>query len=162
MFRFALRAVGAVCLLGLSVFPVWQTPVSAQAAPAAGIQWVPFEQALQKAKSGQKHVYIQFHATWCGYCKKLEKTAYTRPDIQKLLNETFVPVRIVENSGVTYTVGARTYTAEQMMARYKVAAFPTFVFLKPDGSPVGVLPGYLEPAEFKQALQYVARGDYQK
>lgn len=135
---------------------------AAQAAPQAGIRWVPFEEALKQATAQQKHIYIQFHATWCGYCKKLEKTAYTRPDIQKLLNETFVPVRIVENSGVTYTVGSRTYTAEQMMARYQVAAFPTLLFLKPDGSPVGIIPGYREPGELKEILQFVARQGHAK
>jgi thioredoxin-related protein len=80
--------------------------------------------------------------------------------IQNILNQQFVPVQIVEDSKVTYTVQGKTYTAQDLMVEYKVSGFPTLAFLEPDGKLIGLVPGYVKPDEFQLLLTFISSKAY--
>lgn len=125
-----------------------------------GIQWQAYDLALQAAKRDKRPVYIQFHANWCPYCKKLAAESYTRTDVQKLLNEKFVPVQILDNSKESYTIKGQNYTVQDLLVKFKVSGFPTLVFLTSDGKPIGIIPGYVEADDFKILLEFIANEAY--
>lgn len=45
--------------------------------------------AVKKAESSRKTVFLIFHASWCGWCKKLE-TALENPDVKKVIKGNYV------------------------------------------------------------------------
>lgn len=124
------------------------------------IQWVPYDQALAQAKASKRPLYLQFHANWCPYCKKLEKESYSRAAVQKLLNTQFIPVRLTEGDKSRFKVAGETVTVNDLFAKYQVTGFPTLVFLSADGQPLGKTPGYVEPQPFEALLSFVASESY--
>lgn len=156
--------LGALVSGALLVPQAFSSRLPVQAAPTAkatqGIQWVPYDQALTQAKAQKRPIYLQFHATWCPYCKKLEKEAYSKAPIQKLLNEQFIPVRITEGSSETFTVAGKKLTVKDLFMKYQVSSFPTLVFLSAEGKPLGKTPGYVEPKPFEALLGFVSSESY--
>jgi thiol:disulfide interchange protein len=78
--RNALATLGAVCLLGfvLQAQPACsQTPpptdtkeAAKQDSPPLAAQTV-MNSAMKKAQKEKKAVMVIFHASWCGWCKRL-------------------------------------------------------------------------------------------
>lgn len=49
--------------------------------------------AVKTAKAEHKGVLVLFHASWCGWCKQLDKTMET-PEFKSVLDKDFVIVRV--------------------------------------------------------------------
>lgn len=59
-----------------------------------GVQWMSFEEAVNLSEKEPKKLFIDVYTHWCGWCKKMDKTTFTEPDVVKLLNEKFYPVKL--------------------------------------------------------------------
>ena len=65
------------------------------AATAEEISWATDpEQALQEAADSGKPVLMQFTASWCVYCKRMEKSTFTSEEVAERISEDFVAVRV--------------------------------------------------------------------
>ncbi|MCK4462154.1 MAG: thioredoxin family protein, partial [candidate division Zixibacteria bacterium] len=40
------------------------------------IAWLSYDAGLVKAKTEDKHVFINFTTKWCGWCKRMNKTTF--------------------------------------------------------------------------------------
>jgi len=63
------------------------------------ISWEPtFESAIAKAKSSHLNIYaIITEPSWCGACRYMEKEAFDKPEVQKVLKEKFIPWKVKED-----------------------------------------------------------------
>lgn len=52
------------------------------------------ERALQAAARSGRPVFMQFSASWCAICKRLEKTTLADPNVAARISNDYVPVRI--------------------------------------------------------------------
>lgn len=59
-----------------------------------GVQWMSFEEAVNRSETEPKKLFIDVYTHWCGWCKKMDKTTFTEPEVVKLLNEKFYPVKL--------------------------------------------------------------------
>jgi thioredoxin-related protein len=50
--------------------------------------------ALQQAAGKKKTVLLMFHASWCGWCKRLD-AVLENPDIKKIMDEHFVIAHLI-------------------------------------------------------------------
>lgn len=120
------------------------------------INWLSYDEGLKKAKEENKHVFIDFTTAWCGYCKKMEREAFADPKVIDLLNNHFVPVRVDGDSKDTLDIDGYQITEKDLTRReYGVSGYPTFWWLKPDGSKLGRQPGYQTTEWMIGALEYV-------
>jgi thiol-disulfide isomerase/thioredoxin len=94
------------------------------------------EPALVAAKRDNKIVMIDFFTTWCGPCKKLDATTWKDPEVLKWLGEKTVALRIDAEK------------EKELAAKHRIKAYPTMLFLKPDGSEMDRIVGYKGPKEF--------------
>lgn len=110
---------------------------------AGGIKWERnFDEALKKAKAGNKPILIDFWAEWCGWCHRLDKTTYVDP-VVVARSEDFVAVKINTEAGKT----------EELVAlRYDVQNLPTIAFLSPGGHLVLRLNGFQGPGQFPRTM----------
>ncbi|MEI7698358.1 MAG: thioredoxin family protein [Planctomycetia bacterium] len=62
---------------------------------AEEISWsTDIEQSLQDASQSGKPVLMQFTASWCVYCKRMEKNTFTNEDVAERIGEDFVAVKV--------------------------------------------------------------------
>ncbi len=121
----------------------------AATAAAAEVEWstASWDAILARARAENRHVFVDFYATWCGPCKRLEKITYQDADVQAFLNST-VPVKY----------DAEKDAGLELARKYRVAAYPTLIVIAPDGKEVDRHLGYLDPDEFLATMKKFVAG----
>jgi thioredoxin-related protein len=135
-----------------------KTPGMTDVAP---LVWLEFGEALDKAAAEDKHIINDFYTDWCGWCKVMDRKTYADPRVMKLLHEAFAISKINAESGKRFRVGDREMTGKELAREYRVQSFPMTWFLKPDGSQLANVPGYIEANKFVRALEYVQARNYE-
>ena len=115
----------------------------------AAVKWSDdsYEKIISRAKQENKYVFVDFYATWCGPCKRMDEKTFTDAKVQDLLNSMI----------------AADWDAEKdphiaIAKQYKVSAYPTLLVIGPDGKEVDRHLGYLDPAEFIQIIDGYRNG----
>lgn len=83
-----------------------------------------FDEILSRAKLENKIVFVDVYATWCGPCKLLKKTTFTDEELGAYFNTHFINIAI----------DGETSEGRRLMQLYQVRAYPTMLFLNPDGT----------------------------
>ncbi len=124
------------------------------------IDWQDYDAGLVLAEKTDRHVFIDFTAKWCGWCKKMDNEAFADQTVINILNDEFVPVKVDGDSEKMLDIDGFKIT-EKNLARgeFQIRGYPAFWFLKPDGKKLGMLPGYQTTANLTKALEYIR--DYQ-
>jgi thiol:disulfide interchange protein DsbD len=109
--------------------------------------WKPFsKQALLDAAASHKPVVIDFYADWCPICHELDRTVFSRPEIQAKLAQV-VALRMDATNQDDPQV-------QQILQQYDIEGLPTIVFLDSHGQEIkdSRVIGLVTPQEFLQAL----------
>lgn len=122
----------------------------AMAQEGKGIQFFKgtFAQALAKAKSEGKPLFVDFYAVWCGPCKKMEKQIFTQPEVGEYFNKHFVAVQL----------DAEKPENVDAAKNYKVEAFPTLGIFDGEGKALSINVGYMNAQEL-MAMAKTAVGE---
>jgi thiol:disulfide interchange protein len=108
-----------------------------------------FDAALKEAGKEHKVVLVDFYATWCEPCKLMDKDTWSDSGVTKLVQEKAVSVHVdVEKEA-------------DLARRYNIEAIPNILLLKPDGTQIDHLTGYLNPQQFTAALNEALKGKTQ-
>ncbi|MGV3526580.1 MAG: thioredoxin family protein [Candidatus Sericytochromatia bacterium] len=162
-------AVLALGLAAVSFFPRQQPSASSHTSSpseaGAGVQtvaWNSYDKGLSQAQDSKKFVMVQFFATWCGYCKKMDREVLTEQKVQDSLKRYFVPVRVTESSDNRVQYQGNSVTEKELTVLHKVQGFPTMLFLEPDGTMIGQIPGYISAEEMDGMLNFIGSGSYKQ
>jgi thioredoxin-related protein len=126
------------------------------------LTWYKYDEGLAKAKKEKKHIMVNFYTTWCGWCKRLDKYTFGNEDVKKVLNESYVAVKVNAQSGEKVEVDGKQITERQVAAMYRVRAHPVTWFLKPSGERIAPRLGYADADEFLYILNWVKYDLYEK
>jgi thioredoxin-related protein len=132
----------------LILFFFLAVPVSVMATNS--IAWYGYDKGLSLAKEKKKKVYINFHADWCGYCRKMEKETFVDPKVIAFLNDNFIAVRLNSDK------------EPKLAQKFNVRGLPANFFLTDQGEPIGNQPGYLDVKNFLNILNFVKDEKYKK
>jgi len=117
-----------------------------------GIEWYNYEAGWEKAKAENKHMFIDFTATWCVWCKRLEANTFSKSLVMKALTEDFVPVKVWEKSPDTLLIDGYKIAEEDLRKReFRANSFPQLWFVSPKGTRIGPIKGFVQA---DQLLQY--------
>ncbi|SMO56390.1 thioredoxin family protein [Solitalea koreensis] len=104
--------------------------ISVMGAWAQGIEFdhASWKEVVQKAKEQHKPIFVDVYTSWCGPCRVMASTVFTRPEIGEKFNKGFVNVKIDAEKG----------EGIELAKKYKVGSYPTYLFINPvDESLIG-------------------------
>jgi hypothetical protein len=87
--------------------------------------------AFAQAEVADKPILLDIGAVWCHWCHVMDRESYENPDVARVINESFIPVKVDRDE------------RPDIDARYQVAVsaltgqggWPLTAFLTPDGKP---------------------------
>ncbi|MDR9418051.1 thioredoxin family protein [Gracilimonas sp.] len=124
--------------------------------------WVSMEEAQKLAGEHDKKVLVYINATWCGYCKKMEREVFTVEKVQEKTEEHFYPVWIdidVEDEFLTFR--GRELSQREFAGAMRATGTPTFIFIDSEGEIIAGQPGFIPEEMYVQILDYVGTNAYQ-
>jgi thioredoxin-related protein len=101
--------------------------------------------ALEAAKKSERFIMIDVYTDWCHWCKELDTTTYTHPEVIKLAG-TLVNVKINPE---------KDEDAAKFINAYPVEGYPTILFLDWNQTFIGKIGGYLEGKDFAQQAEKI-------
>lgn len=112
-----------------------------------GLFW---NQVLQKAKAENKYILVDCYATWCGPCKYMDKSVYPNDTVGNFYNEKFISVKVQMDTSKSDNGFIKGWYSDASMLKnkYKVSAFPTYLFFTPNGDIIHRDVGEKRPKEF--------------
>jgi thioredoxin-related protein len=114
------------------------------------VRWVPIERAAQMAGITRKPILYEFSAEWCGPCHRMEEEVFRDSRLAALINEKFIPVKVVDRQRET---GTNPPEVARLEAQYRVTAFPTVVVAHHRRNPPATLVGYQGPKHFEDFIR---------
>lgn len=136
-------------------------PAATQAVAATAINWLPYDSGIARTRGSNKHMLVDITASWCGWCKKMDRETFTDPKVIELINTHFVPVKLWGDSEKELNIDGYKITEKNLaINEFKVSGFPAFWFLNAKLEKIGPLPGYQTADRMAQVLAYVAEYKY--
>ena len=135
------------------------------------IKWINFDEAVKLNAKHPKKIFIDVYTQWCGWCKKMDHSTYTDPEIIKYINKNFYAVRLDAETADTFHFKdhkfynlkphTRGYTNELASSLLdNNLAYPTTVYMDENFSRLTYLQSYASPADLKPILVYFAENKY--
>jgi thioredoxin 1 len=136
--------IAAVLFVGIAATP----PTTTKNPKAEGIQFVDltWSKALAKAKKEKKLIFFDAYTSWCGPCKMMQKTVFTRKDVGEYFNTTFINVKKDMEVG----------EGPQLANMYPIEGYPTLFFIDGNGKLVTSHLGALDGPGLVQFAKMVA------
>lgn len=110
---------------------------------------LPFNGILQKARQEQKLVFVDCYTTWCQPCKWMDQYIFTLDQVSDSVNTAFVSLKMDMESK----------EGRELLKRYQVGAYPTFLILDASGNLVYKFVGARQKDEFLAELEKSKLGD---
>ena len=141
--------------LGLALL-LLTTAVPAHA--QAQIQWLDWDAGMELAQRSGRPVLVDVYTDWCGWCKRMDRDVYAKPEVREYLASRFVTIKLDAEAPDPARYQGRNYTSTTLAERFKVTSYPTTIFLKSNGQHSINVPGYVPAEGFLMVLRYIAEG----
>lgn len=128
------------------------------AAEATGLDWRGWDEGLKQARERKRVVLVDVHTGWCGWCKRMERDVYARPEVREYLGRKFVTVKLDAEGAEPARYENRDFTSRSLAARFNVTGYPTTLFLRANGEHLISVPGYVPADRFLLVLRYIGDG----
>ncbi len=134
------------------------------------VKWSTFQEAVKLSKENPKKLFIDVYTDWCGWCKKMDKETFEHPEISKILNKEYYPVKFDAESADTIEFNGKIFINEGDRSRnpHQLAvallqgqmSYPSVVYMTKDLQLITAVPGYLTPEQIEPILLFFANDEY--
>ena len=152
-----------IVFLGLSILGL-------SAAAQDKINWHSIDEAVELAAKEPRVLVIDVYTDWCGWCKRMDATTFSDPEIVEIMNKNFYPVKLNAEGKDDIIIGDRTFKFVDNGRRgyHEIAAvvtrgrlsYPTISYVDAEGRVIEAAPGYKTPDQFRIYLDYYAGDAY--
>ncbi len=106
------------------------------------VKGISFKEALAKAKKENKMVFMDCYTSWCVPCAKMSHDIFPQKECGDFFNDKFVCIKMDMEKG----------EGIQLLKKYLVQSYPTFIIMDADGKEINRLTG-----ASSDATSFVAR-----
>ena len=134
------------------------------------VNWLTWEEAVELSKVEKRKFFVDVYTDWCGWCKKMDKATFQKPDIAKYLNENYYPIKFnAEQKGDIslndklykfVKSGKNGYHELAVEITYGKLSYPTIVFLDENAKVIQPISGYKDAPMFKKIMSYFAEDHF--
>ena len=96
---------------------------------------ITFEEAIQKAKTERKYIFVDVYATWCGPCKMLKRKTFKDKEVGDYYNKNFINIAI----------DGETKEGNYLINKYGIQGYPTLLIVDANGKLKTKQVGFVEP-----------------
>lgn len=128
------------------------------------VNWMTLDEALEKSKTEKRKILVDVYTDWCGWCKRMEDSTFTDPEVARYLNDNYYAVKFNAEQMQDINFKGKTYKFKRNGSRgfHELAAewmnnrqsYPTTVFLDENQNVIQPLPGYLDANKMDAILNY--------
>lgn len=113
----------------------------------AGIEFIggSWDEMRIRAREENKMIFLDIYASWCGPCKMLKRNTFSNTQVGEYFNTHFI----------NDTLDGETGGGRLLARQYHVRAYPTMLFIMPDGSVKKSAVGYHTPKQLLRQAQSV-------
>ncbi len=137
---------------------------------ASAVNWLSFDKAVESSVNEKRKIFIDVYTDWCGWCKRMDATTFSDPDVAEILQTKFYPVKLnaEQRESITfnnYTFkfiprGAKGYHELASTLLSGKLSYPSVVFLNEKFEIIQVLPGYRKADEFLKIITFIGEDHY--
>lgn len=138
----------------------------------SGVQWLTFEEAVEKSKTEKRKIFIDVYTDWCSWCKVMDQNTFSDPKVAQLLNTYFYPVKFnaEQREDVVFNGTTFKFIPYGNRGTHQLAAallnnqlsYPTVVFLDEEFRMIQPLPGYRDAKSFHPIVQFIGENHYKQ
>ncbi len=97
-----------------------------------------FRQAVQKALSQQKLIFLDCYTSWCGPCKMMANKVFPQETVGNFMNPKYVSIKIDMEKG----------EGPELAKKLQISAYPTFIIFNSGGQELGRFLGGSDAEKF--------------
>ena len=134
------------------------------------VKWYSIEEAVKLAAENPRVLVIDVYTDWCGWCKRMDASTFSDPEVAKVMNAHFYPVKMDAEGKEDVIIGDRTFKFVDNGRRgyHEIAAvvtkgrlsYPTISYVDARGRVLEASPGYKTADQFKVYLAYYKEEAY--
>ena len=117
------------------------------------IHWLRFDEGFRKAKEENRPMLVDFTASWCGWCKKMDAETFIMPSVIREINKSFIPVRVWGDSDDILSINEISVSEKQLTAQAGISSFPSFVIMNSSLERIHFFKGYHDSRRFLAELK---------
>lgn len=125
-------------------------------------QWKNFNDGLAQAKKSGKKVLVDVYTDWCSWCKKMDANTYSDMKVREYLQKNYIIVKLNPEKDGEVMYDGKKYSAADFSQGMGINGYPATLFLKSNGEPITVLPGYADADMFMHVLSFIGEDHYEK
>ncbi len=114
-----------------------------------------WSEIVQIAQMEHKIIFIDFYASWCTPCKKMEQYVFQTEKIAEILNRQFISIRVQVDSTKEDDLNIKQWynTSHAFVQEFNIVSLPTYVFLSETGKPLHKSIGYQNQDVFEATIK---------
>jgi thioredoxin 1 len=104
-----------------------------------------YDNLIREAKKQKKAILLDFWATWCNPCLKLDKETFSDKELGNYIKNNFL----------IYKVDIGTLDGMQIMERFSIGIFPTLIVFDPKSGLLRKFKGFYAPDYLQKELEKI-------
>lgn len=160
--------VKIVAIVVLSLFAI--AAKAPEVAPESEVEWLTFEQAIAQHDKKPKKLLIDLYTDWCGWCKKMDQTTYSKSELAQYINTKYYPVKFnaEQAEAVIFKDHTFKFVPSGRKGYHELAAaltqnklsYPTTVFMDEKLQIIQPIPGYMDAPTMDVIVRYIGEDHF--
>lgn len=162
-----MKQIAFIALLGFAfISSSFDAPVEEK------INWLSWEEAVELNKTNPKKLFVDVYTDWCGWCKRMDKSTFSDPEIVKYMNENFHAVKFnaEQKEDITWNSNTFKFVKSGRRGAHELASalldgrlgYPSFVLLDEEFARIMISPGFKKPEQLEKELVFAKEEKYKE